>query len=246
MPGRVVVPRGGQWGEQVAELLLAVGLEPLVIPLIRTELVDGDEVRRAVAGAQEGRFDWVVLTSAAAVAVLPESVDANLAAVGPATAAAARDAGHRVDHVPADHSASGLLAACRLSGSVLLLRSDLAHPRLAEGLRAAGVTVTDVVAYRTEAAAVPADAAATLAAADAVLVTSGSVARSLARFELGEQAAIVCLGPGTADEARAAGLQVATVARERTAEALVAAAHDVVTALDRRARPHQNSSEEES
>ena len=169
-------------------------------------------------------MEWVALTSAAAVPALPDQVRARIAAVGPATAAALRQAGHAVEHIPADYSARGLLRSWHPEGTVLLLHSDLAAPTLAEGLAGQGVHVRDVVAYRTRAAEVEPTHAHRLRTghADVALVTSGSVARALAGLHPPADLVTACLGPRTAAEARAAGLQVAVVAREQRIETLVA------------------------
>src|SRR5699024_11815235 len=38
----VLVPRGGEWGEQVADRLTAQGMRPWLVPIIRTEILGGD------------------------------------------------------------------------------------------------------------------------------------------------------------------------------------------------------------
>src|SRR5699024_4356484 len=102
-PGPVVlVPRGGAWGTRVCDRLDAWGARGWVLPLIRTELVRTEQLERAQYDLQHGRYDWVALTSAAAVAALPPQVRARIAVVGPATARAVTEAGHPVTHQPAE------------------------------------------------------------------------------------------------------------------------------------------------
>lgn len=172
-------------------------------------------------------YGWLVVTSATAVRVLAERVaclpsDLRVAAVGEPTARAARAAGWVVDLVPSDASAAALATALPdTSATVLFTRSDLAAPTLVEGLRARGIDVDDVVAYRTVGTG---DEPITLdPAPDAVLVTSGSVARQVARrmTPLDPRTVVACIGPGTAADARAAGLPVHVVAPTRSAEALL-------------------------
>src|SRR5699024_12037123 len=90
---------------------------------------DLDPARRDLAA---GSFDWVALPSAAAVAALPATVRAHIAAVGPATARALRTAGYAVEMVPPgpDYSAEAMLHSWHPTGTVLLLRSDLAAPKI--------------------------------------------------------------------------------------------------------------------
>lgn len=224
-PGPVVlVPRGGRWGARVCDRLAAWGARGWVLPLIRTELLRTEQLQRAQHDLQHGNYDWVALTSAAAVAALPPQVRARIAVVGPATARAVAEAGHTVTQQPAAFSARGMLDSWHPSGRVLLLHSDLAAPTLADGLRYQGATVTDVIAYRTLRADVPAEQADRMrsGAADAALVTSGSVARALAALGPPAGLATACLGPRTAEEAREAGLEVALVASEQHIDTLVA------------------------
>ncbi|WIB15620.1 uroporphyrinogen-III synthase [Curtobacterium sp. MCPF17_050] len=186
------------------------------------------------AGAERAGDDWLVVSSATTVRVLAERLPGlpagvGVAAVGEPTARAARAVGWTVDLVPADHSAAGLVRALPADARLVLHpRSDLAAPTLVDGLRARGIDVSEVVAYRTVGtgdAPIPGDPA-----PDVVLVTSGSIAREVARrlTPLDPRTRIACIGPGTADEARAAGLPVDVVAAERSAEALLDA---VVEAL---------------
>ncbi|HLR27221.1 MAG TPA: uroporphyrinogen-III synthase [Ruania sp.] len=224
-PGpEVLVPRGGAWGTRVCDRLDAWGARGWVLPLIRTELVRTEQLERARHDLQYGRYDWVALTSAAAVTALPPQVGARIAVVGPATARAVTEAGHTVAYQPAEFSARGMLDSWHPTGKVLLLHSDLAAPTLADGLREQGTAVTDVIAYRTLPADVPAEQAARLrsGAADAALITSGSVARALADLHPPAALAAACLGPRTAEEAREAGLYVALVARQQHIDTLVA------------------------
>ena len=180
-------------------------------------------------------YAWMVVTSATAVRVVAERVarlpsDLRVAAVGEPTARAARAAGWVVDLVPSESSGAALAHALPdTSGTVLFPRSDLAAPTVVDTLRARGIDVDDVVAYRTVGTG---DEPVVLDSPPAaVLVTSGSVAREIARrmTQLDPRTVVACIGPGTAAEARAAGLPVHVVARTRSAEALLDA---VVEALN--------------
>lgn len=188
-----------------------------------------DRQQTSVAG-----HPWIVVTSATAVTViagrvpgLPSGV--RVAAVGEPTARAARAAGWPVDLVPADSSAAGLVAALPdTDGTVLFPRSEIAAPTLVDGLRARGIAVDDVVAYRTVGTG---DEPVVLDAVPrAVLVTSGSVAREVARrmTPLDPTTLVACIGPGTAADARAAGLPVHLTADSRSAEALLDAVVEAI------------------
>lgn len=170
---------------------------------------------------------WLVVTSATAVRVvagrvprLPAGV--RVACVGDATARAARQAGWPVDLVPDEESAAGLAAALPTdAGPVLFPRSEIAATTLVDALRARGIAVSEVVAYRT--VGTGHDPIVLDPPPDAVLVTSGSVARQVAArmTPLDPSTHVACIGPSTADAARAAGLPVHVVAAARSAEALL-------------------------
>jgi len=226
---RVLVPRGGPWGEAVADDLRARGAEPLVVPLIAfAPPVDEAPLEHAVAGLRDGAFDWLVVTSATTVdalvghgAAVPSTTE--VAAVGSATAEACRGAGFPATLVGTGSARDLATAWPSHGGRVLLPQSDLADHGLADDLAALGLTVEAVVAYRT--VAVPVDDAMRQAArgVDAVLVTSGSVARQVAA-QLGPlrpHTVVACLGPRTAADAEAAGLHVSVTAPERSMTALL-------------------------
>ena len=58
---------------------------------------------------------------------------------------------------------------------------------------------------------------------DAVLVTSGSVAKQVARLGLAADTRIIAIGEQTAEDCRKYGLRVAGIAERPNAESLVAA-----------------------
>ncbi|MBO0898798.1 uroporphyrinogen-III synthase [Cellulomonas sp. zg-ZUI199] len=203
-----------------------------------------------------GWYPWLAVTSQAAVAVLADRAAAHddglaalvarggarVAAVGPGTARALRALGVRVDVVPPVRSTAADLVVALLAAAagapplrpgdaptgprVLFPRGDLAAGTLADGLRAAGWAVDDLVVYRTTPAGPP-DAAVARAWADgdvhAALLTSASSVRALLDH-LGTPppaTRVVVIGPSTADEARRRGLRVDAVADQQTLAGLV-------------------------
>ena len=115
---------------------------------------------------------------------------------------------------------------------VLLPQADIADPWLADQIRAEGASVDAVVAYRT----VEIDPSAVEAAeleegVDAIVVASGSAARSLAALQAKfpgvarvlQQTLLVAIGPKTADAAREVALPVGLVADEASSEGIIRA-----------------------
>lgn len=237
---RVLVPRGGTWGDNVAAALRRFGAVPVVAPLINfASTEDPSALANALHELQDGQFDWRVVTSATTVDVLsgqdvtvPEGT--RIAAVGETTAVALQLAGYPVDFVPgSDNSARGLVKewpASDIRGRVLIPQSDIAEPTLVAGLERLGFAVEYVTAYRTVGVPLAAGVRADLESGriGGVLVTSGSVARQLAAQLPGLPAStvVVCIGPRTAFDARAAGLPVHAIAEERSADSLIEALVD--------------------
>lgn len=234
---RVLVPRGGKWGDGVAATLRSFGAVPVVAPMINfASADDGPALANALYELQDGQFDWLVITSATTVDVLvglgtsiPSST--KIAAVGETTAAALALAGYRVDFVPShDNSARGLVKewpADEPRGRVLVPQSDIAEPNLVSGLGKLGFEAQFVAVYRTVGVTVSGAVQADVASGriGAILVSSGSVARQIAAqlAPLPRGTVVACIGPRTAFDARAAGLTVDLIAEDRSADSLVAA-----------------------
>ncbi len=224
---RVVVTRPREHAGQLVAGLERLGAEVSVVPLIAVApLDDGGELPRLV---EHGDHDWIVFTSTNAVRAVGSVVSqvrARVAAVGPATAAAVRALGVEPAFVP-DRFASAEIADGLepLAGArVLLPQSEIAEPSFADGLRARGATVDVVDAYRTLEREPTTSELAELDRADAILLASGSAARSLAAAAgPGEGTLLVCIGPSTAEAARAAGLEIDLVAEDATGQGMIQA-----------------------
>lgn len=232
---RVLVPRGGKWGDNVAASLRSFGAIPVIAPMINFASTEDEQgLAEAFARLEGAAFNWIVITSATTVDVLvsqqvtiPDTT--RVAAVGETTAAALVLAGYRVDYVPeSDNSARGLVKDWPdsvSSGRVLIPHSDIAEPTIVAGLATLGLDVEYVAAYRTVGVPVAQQVADDVASGRvrAILVTSGSVARQIAEqlAPLPTETVVACIGPRTAFDARDAGLTVHLIAETRSAESLV-------------------------
>ncbi len=235
---RVLVPRGGPWGDGVAATLRSQGAVPVVAPLINfAPTNDQETLDRALADLTAGAFDWLTVTSATTVDVLfahgvQIAPQTQIAAVGETTAAALQAVGYRVDLVPdRDNSAAGmadqLIALESAPRRILALRSETAKPILTKRLIDAGHDVRSVVAYRTVGVPVTERIARDVASGriNAILVTSGSVAEQVrVQFSaIPPTTVIAAIGPRTAKDAKRTGLPVDVVAQLQTVDSLIEA-----------------------
>jgi uroporphyrinogen-III synthase len=237
---RVLVPRGGAWGERVATAIAAHGAHAVVAPAITFRPPRDRATRdRAFADLAAGTYAWLFVTSAAAVEQLVQegvqvSASTRVAAVGHATARAATEAGLTVAFVPeGPASASAMIRqwcaahAPHDSGRCLVVRSDLAMAVVSDELDLRGYDVDVCIGYRTVGCDLPPDVIADLrsGAIDVVLTTSTSVVREIDQ-QVGPLPAttlVGSIGTATTAEAHRRGMTVAVTAPEQTIDALLAA-----------------------
>ena len=230
---RVVVTRTRGQASQLSSALRALGAEAIEVALIDiVEASDGGASLAAAAG-RLGSFDWVVVTSPNGaqrlLAALPDARafgTAQVAAIGPGTAAALAVGNIRADLVPEQFVAEALLESLPDGpGRLLVVRAEVARDVLPEGLRVRGWEVEVADAYATVAAVVSEEQRAAIATADVITFTSSStVERCLeAVGPAGLPPVVACIGPVTAATARRHGLSVEMTASEHTIDGLVAA-----------------------
>ncbi len=238
---RVLVTRAREDAAAFAEMLWEVGAEPVVAPAIA--IGPPDDLAPARAAAQRlGEFSWVVFTSRHGVDVcftlLREAGGdarrfgrALVAAIGPKTAARLAANGLRADFVPpayvAEDVAAGLVERTSPGDQILLFGAQEMRDVLARALRERGRWVETVAAYKTEGVRAP-ELAQQAEDTDVWTFTSASTIHAFLEnvpraLDLAPAKTIACIGPVTADAARAAGLPVDVVAEEYTAEGIIAA-----------------------
>lgn len=244
---RIVVTRPGIQGDELVARLAQLGatairIEPLTItPPTQPELLD-----RALDNME--RFDWLAFTSANAVRAVAERMQMRpdqkivrwprVAAIGGATAAAVEALGIPVTFVSTQRTGAGFGSELptEQGDHLLLPRAENGLLDFAVTLRARGVQVTDVVAYRMasqpdiaqsfSALATDRIDALTFASPSAVVqfLLAGSLAGwSAARAQATQGLLVVCIGPTTAAAARAQQLRVDAIASEPSQEGLVRA-----------------------
>jgi len=235
---RVVVTRARSQASSLVRGLMDLGARPIEVPVI--EIVppgDGEAgLDRAANGLSEGRYEWVVFTSANAVGPLLDKLrDARalgatrIAAVGPATTETL--AGYRLvaDLVPDRQLAEGLVAVFpdppAAGATVLFPRAAEGRDVLVDGLSGAGWEVDVVEAYRTVRKEATAAMKEAVSEADAVcFASSSSVTGFVATCGLAAAPrVVVCIGPVTAATALESGFLVDAVALVPTVDGLISA-----------------------
>jgi len=241
----VLVTRPRDQVMELAEGLRRRGATVVEAPAIRIEgPADGAPLDAALQRLEA--FDWIVFTSANGVRAFLDRIRAlnralpdrrlQIAAIGPATAAALEAEGLRVDLVPERFVAEEVFEALRQTGPLkgkrmLLPRADIAREALPDLLRAAGAEVEVVVAYRTVTAVEEVSRALDLVnegRVDVVTFTSGSTVRSFLSAapntgELRGKFASASIGPITSRALRDAGFEPDIEASVYTVDGLIEA-----------------------
>jgi uroporphyrinogen III methyltransferase / synthase len=244
---RVLVTRAREQASALSDLLKEQGAEPVEFPLIRiAPLLDYSELDEAIAALSS--CDWVVFTSANAVDAVFGRLEnmgrdarafgnAKIAAIGNATAQTLRNAGLRADFIPSQFVAEAVVEEWpdkNLAGKrVLLPRAKEAREFLPDRLREMGATVDVVPAYENVRDAGAADSIREQLQngdLDAVTFTSSSTVKNFVE-SMGpvslravlKSVTTACIGPVTAETARAVGIEPDIVSDESTIAGLVEA-----------------------
>lgn len=249
---RVLVTRAAHQAGKLSVGLREQGVEPVEVPVLEirppSSFDELDASLRAFAA-----YDWLILTSTNTVRALAsraaelgidlqQPAQMKVAAVGSATAQAARKAGFEIALMPDSYVAESLvreLGAQAAGRRVLLARAAVARDVIPDALRQSGATVDVVDAYCN---VLPEAAPALLQAAidagiDAATFTSSSSATHLA--EAAQQAGVpfplpgvqaVSIGPITSQTLRDLGWQPEAEASPCDIPGLIAAVVRVLRA----------------
>ena len=246
---RVLVTRPQEQAVELTERLEEMGADAIEAPMIR--IVPPDDygpLDAACAGVAE--FDWIVFASGNAADAFiarllagPQDLRAlkgvKLCVVGAATAERLAERGLKVDLTPAEYRAEAVVGAMAETGElrglrVLLPHADIGREMIAEGLRAQGASVTEVVAYRTVAVEADREGEPDIyrmlleRRIDVVTFTSPSAVRNFVRVLGAEPAAdllhttlVASIGPVTADAAAQWNIKTTIMPETHTIPALV-------------------------
>ena len=248
---RVLVTRPHEQAQDLVERLESMGAEAIVAPMIRIlPPADYGPLDDACERLQE--FDWIVFASINAVEALIERLlagprdlralgPAKVCVVGQATADRLAKYGVKADLVPGEYRAEAVAPALAerspIRGlKVLLPRADVGRQTIGDDLRKQGAEVTDVIAYRTDAAEPEREGEPDVYRMllerhiDVVTFTSPSAVRNYVRVLGAEPAAdllrtttVASIGPVTAEAAAQCDIRTTIMPATYTVPALVEA-----------------------
>jgi uroporphyrinogen III methyltransferase/synthase len=239
----VVITRPQRQADDLARLLADQGASPLSFPTISIEPPsDWSELDRAIGQLES--YQWLIFTSANGVHFFFERLrekgrdvrnlkGIKICCIGPATARQIEARGIRVDLVPDEFIAEGILksfASMNLSGQrVLIPRACSARDILPETLKKQGAEVDVVTAYQTVNSGRKKEELAgwiNAGEVDVITFTSSSTVTNFveimgADYALPPNIKIACIGPVTAATAKKAGFHINISQEEYTMEGLV-------------------------
>jgi uroporphyrinogen III methyltransferase/synthase len=239
----IVITRPQRQADDLAHLLSAEGAYPISFPTIKIVApANWQELDEAIDKLTT--YDWLIFTSANGVHFFFERLreknkdirdlkGIKICCIGPATAGPIEDKGIKVDLVPGQFIAEGILqsfAGIDLKGKKILIpRAAKARDILPEGLKKKGAEVDVVTTYRTvnsgkkkeELAAIIDDDK-----VDIITFTSSSTVTNFVEimgrdFKLPAHIDVACIGPVTEAAAKKAGFKIDIQQEEYTMEGLV-------------------------
>ncbi len=239
----VVITRPERQADDLAGLLAAEGASPIAFPTIGIEPpTDWSELDRAIGELES--YAWLIFTSANGVHFffnrlrekgrdVRDLKGIRICCIGPATAKQIEERGIRVDLMPDEFIAEGILqsfAPMDLRGmKILIPRAAKARDILPATLKKQGATVEVVTAYQTVNSGRKKEELAEKIEAgdvDVITFTSSSTVTNFVDimgvgYVLPADVKIACIGPVTAATAKKAGFKVDIQQEEYTMEGLV-------------------------
>lgn len=244
---RVLVTRTLEQAGDFTKALERHGAEPIAFPTIKTTAPPSwKELDRAIK--RLSGYDWAIFTSVNGVKYfferlyklgydLRELKGVRICAIGPMTAKAVKDLGIKVDLMPREFKAEGVLEALgkrAIRGKKFLLaRAMVAREIIPQEIRRLGGKIDVAPAYRTVKPSKEAARLGELLASGGVdiitFTSSSTVTNFVAMFkrkelpELLKGCTIACIGLITADTAKGFGIRVDIMPKDYTIPALTQA-----------------------
>jgi uroporphyrinogen III methyltransferase/synthase len=234
---RICVTRAREQALELSEKLRALGADVIEFPVIEIR-PPADTAPLDTAIENLAGYDWLIFTSVNGVRYFMERLDASawdlrllrarICAIGPTTRRAVEALHLKVDLMPAEYVAEGLIDALGNTGfslfdkKILIPRAAVARDVIPVELRRLGASVDVVEAYRN---VIPTPTA-KIPKPDWITFTSSSTVKNyieIAGRESLDGVRVASIGPVTSETARSLGLTVDAEARPYTIDGLVAA-----------------------
>ena len=239
----IVITRPQRQADDLARLLISEGAYPISFPTIKiVPPANWHGLDEAIDKLTT--YNWLIFTSANGVQFFFERLreknkdirdlkGIKICCIGPATARQIEDKGIKVDLVPEQFIAEGILesfAVMDLKGrKILIPRAAKARDVLPEGLKKFGASVDVVAAYQTVNSGKKKEDLAVLISdnkVDVLTFTSSSTVTNFVEimgrdFPLPAHVDVACIGPVTAATAKKAGFKIDISHEEYTMEGLV-------------------------
>ncbi|MGH7866746.1 MAG: uroporphyrinogen-III synthase [Candidatus Dormibacteraceae bacterium] len=249
---RIVITRARDQASGFHQALVELGATVVDLPTIEIRDPDSWEPLDS-AIARMNQFNFLILTSVNGVRSLVNRLRAcgrdtsdlerlEVGAIGPATAEALHGSGVRVDFMPQEYQAEGLLESlngCDVRGKQFLIpRAKVARDLVPRELTKRGASVEVVEAYQTVTPGyAPGEVKRRLTPRPDVLTfTSSSTASHFVKLVMKEglfpevkSCLIASIGPITSATLRKLGMQVAVEAKESTVPGLIKAIANYVS-----------------
>ncbi len=241
---RIITTRPAGQSDVLVKGLEKYGAHVTEFPVIKiTELQESERLQRALN--RMNSYSWLIFTSANGVEIFFRQLSLleldirklygiKIAVIGSATEKALNLKGVYPDYVPEKFSTkellSGLLEKIDSRDKILLIDSELSRPELTEGFRKYNIAFDEIAVYTTEPHnnlenkldfIVP-----ECERADYITFASPSAVKAFVTI-LGQErikklsAAVICIGPVTANAAAEEGMSVKAVADQYNAEGLI-------------------------
>lgn len=251
---RIVVTRSRAQASQLVDMIMDLGGEAVEFPSIEIKK-EANLSGLHNAFSHLDSYEWLVFTSVNAVDIFFEELmqcgydirdlkGIRLAAIGPATRDRLAQRGLRIEVMPDEYRAEGVikfLTSVSHPGQwVLLPRARGARTVLPEELKKAGLHVNEVFLY--EAVAAPSVSPEVLqdikrGNMDYLTFTSSSTVHNFVRIvgrenipRINQNTKVACIGPITAETARQCGFTVDINASEYTIQGLIEALQEEIKA----------------
>ncbi|MBN2062472.1 MAG: uroporphyrinogen-III C-methyltransferase [Deltaproteobacteria bacterium] len=243
---RILITRAREQASEFKELLAGMGAECIEFPTIEIiPPVSWEKLDEAIASLD--RYQWIIFTSFNGAKYFFQRLEISgrdvrdlkgmkIGTIGPKTAKYLIDKGIRIDLIPDEYRAEGIIEWFKkyetTARTILLPRAAGARELLPEGLLKMGMNVNVVEAYRTVKPDASLDSIKKMLGNKEIhLITftsSSTVNNFMEMFKNDpddlmrwiDDVSIACIGPITAKTAEAFGLKVSLVPADYTIEAL--------------------------